>query len=195
MRTGLGLLGVAALFTFTITTALAQEAHVCAPPAPKTHIGAFEERPGALIVKGSSPLGSIGCVFGSITVVCKESTDVVSTQKVFGAAVSVKGRDRALDTTLLDADELDSLLKALPRMNGPQWGDTSMTSFEAVWSSKDGLRITTFNNLATGSIEAAIQSTHYPVQATAVLSPAQLETFRSLVEQAKGKIDSIRQRL
>ena len=147
---------------------IAQELVPCAPPAPKTLIGAFDERPGSLIIKGSTPMGTIGCIAGSVLVICKESTDVVSTQKVFGAAVSVKGRDRSTDTALLDAEELDLLLRALPRMNGPQWGETAMTSFEAVWNSKDGLRVTTFNNANTGAIEATIQSTHYPVQAVAV---------------------------
>ena len=180
-----GIVFTAIVCTFTISASAAEVTTNCCQCPPKTQLQAFEERVGTLIVKGTTELGNISGQGCTVLVACRESTDTSNGQKALGVAVVVRG-----DTSLVDYDELDSFLRALQQLCVTQWGATAMPQFDAVYTTKDGLRVGSFDNKATGTLDGAIQSAH--TKATSYLTIAQLSTFRSLIEQAKAKLDGVR---
>lgn len=159
--------------------------------APRTQLETLETRTNVLIVKGSVEIGTITCSAGGALVAAKESTDVSTGQRAVGVSVVVRGRDGKQDTSYVDYDELDSLIKALGLMNTPPWSDTALPQIEANYITKDGLRVASANTRNNAAMEAIVQSTH-ACQASAYLTISQLITFRSLIEQAKAKLDGIR---
>jgi len=160
------------------------------PLPPRTQLEALESRTNTVIVKGTEEMGAISCAAGSVLVICKETTDACTGQRAHGVAVVVRGRG-GQDTSLLDYEELAPLLKAIDLLSAPQWSQTGLAQFDATYACKDGLKVGTFNNKAAGTVDGAIQSTH-ACQATASLSLAQLMSFRSLIDQAQAKLDSLR---
>ncbi len=158
---------------------------------PRTQLEALESRTHVMIVKGSAEIGVISCSAGGVLVAAKESTDASTGQRALGVSVVVRGREGKQDTSYVDYDELDSMIKALGQMNTPPWSDTAMPQIEANYITKDGLRVVSANARNNAAMEALVQSTH-ACQATASLTIPQLITFRSLIEQAKGKLDGIR---
>jgi hypothetical protein len=177
------------LWVLLSAMALQVQAHETNLP-PRTKLQGIEEHTNTVVVKGFTDIGSVDGTFGCVVVVAKESVDRSTRQKALGVALAIRGRERTQDVSLVDYDELESLLSALDSLNSPPWSDISMQQFEAVYTSKDGLRVATVSNKATGGMEAIVQSTHV-VQSTAVLTTAQLNTLRTLISQAKGKLDAI----
>lgn len=159
--------------------------------APRTQLETLESRTNVLIVKGSVEIGVINGSAGGVLVAAKESTDASTGQKALGVSVVVRGRDGKQDTSYVDYDELDSMIKALGQMNTPPWSDTEMPQIEANYITKDGLRIASANTRNNAGMEAIVQSTH-ACQASAYLTISQLITFRSLIDQAKARLDGIR---
>ena len=56
-------------------------------------------------------------------------------------AVTLTGKDGQSDTTIVDYDELDSLLSGLGFLADANWSLTTLPSFDAVYTTRDGLAI------------------------------------------------------
>lgn len=181
-------LGALGLFTLI---ASAQEAKPT-QKEPKTKLEAFEAKTGMVIIKGLQDIGTVTGM-GTVTVGCREFTDGNTGRKEYGITIEVKssGRFERTDTTLIDYDEIESLLKGIDYISKVDKSATPLTLFEAIYKTKGDLRVTTFNGSPSGVIEAAVQS-GYMGSATAYLSLDQLSKFRALIENAKTKLDSIK---
>jgi hypothetical protein len=159
--------------------------------APRTQLEAIETRTNTLVVKGFTEIGTINCSAGSVLVAAKESSDAATRERAYGVSVVVRGREGRLDTSYVDYDELDSMIRAMGLMTSPPWSESALPQIEASYTSKDGLRVASVNTRSNAGMEAIVQSSHTCV-ASAPLSVQQLITFRTLIEQAKGKLDGIR---
>jgi hypothetical protein len=95
-------------------------------------------------------------------------------------------------TALIDYDELDSLLDGLEYLGKLDWSVTSLPDFSAVYTTKGGFRAEARGSRRTGSIEFAVRSTRVNAPKLS-LSRDQLGQLRSLIEQARTKLDSMRQ--
>src|SRR3954447_12091161 len=91
-----------------ISTVLAQETN-----APRTMLEAFEAETGVVIIKGSGETGSMSAGAGTVAVGCRESTDVSTGRKQYGITVGIKADAQQEDTTVIDYDEVDSLVGGL----------------------------------------------------------------------------------
>jgi hypothetical protein len=157
---------------------------------PRTQLEMLEAHTNVVIVKGVAEIGVVEGTRGAVLVVAKESTDKATKQKALGVGLTLRGRERTQDVALIDYDELDSFVKGLDQLTSPQWSETSMPQFEASYTTRDGLRVTSSANRPATAVEAVVQSSHY-VQATVVLTSSQLVQFRNLLDQARGKLDAI----
>jgi hypothetical protein len=150
----------------------------------------IETRTNSVIVRGFVEIGAIECGRSAVVVIARESTDKVTGEKALGVAVSLRFKDKAEFVNVIDQDELESLVRGLDYVITPQWSDTSMPQMEAIYTTRDGLRIASFSNRAATGVEAVLQTT-YPVATTTLLGSAQLVAFRNLIDQARGKLDGI----
>jgi hypothetical protein len=170
-----------------ISTVLAQETN-----APRTRLEVFEAQTGVVIIKGSGETGSMSAGTGTVVVGCRESTDLGTGRKQSGITVGIKADAQQEDTTVIDSDEVDSLIGGLDSVSKVDWSVTALPTFEAAYTTRGGLRIATYSSRnSPGTIGASLRS--YSVIKTRVsLSTQQLAQFRGLIEQAKGQLDALR---
>jgi hypothetical protein len=160
--------------------------------APKTKLEAFEAQTGTVIIKGVAPIGSMFAQAGTASVRSKESKDAGTGRKEYGIAIGLKENNRPEDITIIDYDELDSLLDGIDYIIKINRTVSALPSFSAVYVTKGGFRVAAFSsNNRPGTIQAALQSSH-TARSRLLLAPDQLAKFQALVQQAKNNLDTLR---
>jgi hypothetical protein len=155
-----------------------------------TRLEAAQTNTGRVIIKAASPIGSVVGHGGTVAVVAMEITDTVSGQKEHGVAVTLFEGDQTGGSALVDYDELDSLLNGLDYLSRVDWTVTSLASLNAFFITKDGFRTAAFSSKRTGTIEYAVRALRSN-QRPALLTRDQVAQLRSLIQQAKSKLDSL----
>ena len=171
-------------------TASAQETNACWP-FPATKLEAFETNADTVIIKATAPMGAVPAHGGEVGVRCREITDVGTGRRESGIIIDLAYGGELGDTMLIDYDELGSLLDGLEYLGKLDWSVTPLPGFDAVYTTKGGFRAAAFGSRRTGNIEFAVRSARART-APLVLSRDQLGQVRSLVQQGKAKLDSLR---
>jgi hypothetical protein len=161
------------------------------PPFPATKLEGFETNTDTVIVKASSPIGSVLAHAGEVGVRCREITDAGSGRRESGIIVDLTLGGDLTETLLIDYDELGALLDGLEYLGSLDWSVTPLSGFDAVFTTKGGFRATAFGSRRTGNIEYAVRSVRLRALSL-VLTREQLGQLRSLVQQGKAKLDSLR---
>jgi hypothetical protein len=158
--------------------------------APRTELDAFEAGIGVVIVRSSADIGAVTTATGTVSVKCKESVEASSGRKQYGLAVTVTGKDRQSDTTIIDYDELVSLLNGLDFLSKANWSLTTLPSFDAVYTTRDGLQAAAYTSQKRpGTIGTSLKSSR-TTRVRISLAPEEFALFRGLIQQAKSKIDA-----
>ncbi len=168
----------------------AQETNTCLP-LPATKLEAFDTNTDTVIIKATAPIGSVSAHGGAVTVRCREITDVGTGRRESGIIIDIAFEVQLETMLLIDYDELDSLLDGLDYLGKLDWSVTSLPDFSAVYTTKGGFRADARGSRRTGNIEFAVRSTRVSVPRLP-LSRDQLGQLRSLIEQAKAKLDTLR---
>ena len=168
----------------------AQETNTCLP-FPATKLEAFETNTDTVIIKATASIGTVPAPGGEVGVRCREITDVGTGRRESGIIVDLTFGGQVGDTMLIDYDELDSLLDGLEYIGSLDWSVTPLPGFDAVYTTKGGFRAAAFGSRRTGNIEFALRSVRIRT-APLLLSRDQLGQVRSLVQQGKSKLDSLR---
>ncbi len=168
----------------------AQETNPCVL-VPTTKLEAFETNTDTVIIKATAPIGTVQAHSGTLSVRCREITDAGTGRRESGVLIDVASGPPPEETLLVDYDELDSLLDGLEYIGKLDWSVTPLPSFSAVYTTKGGLRAAAFGSRRTGSIEYAVRSIRVS-RAPLLLTRDQLGQLRSLVQQGKAKLDSLR---
>jgi hypothetical protein len=170
----------------------AAAAHAQDTNAPRTELDAFEVRTGVVIVRGSADMGMVTTASGTVSVKCRESTDASTGRKQQAIAVTITGKNRQSDTTIIDYDELNSLLNGLDFLANANWSLTTLPSFDAFYTTRDGLQAAAYSSQKRpGTLGASLKSS----RATYVrisLAPQEFAQFRGLILQAKTNLDALR---
>ncbi|PYI79910.1 MAG: hypothetical protein DME26_22635 [Verrucomicrobia bacterium] len=180
---------VTALFAALPLLGLAEETNAL----PPTLFEVFESVTGRVIIKGTEEIGSFTAKSGIITVKCHELRDVASNQRQFGLTVIVRQNEQVEDATIIDDDELDSLVHSIDYISKADPSLSSFSHFEAAYSTKAGFRVASYSSRRTGTVEAALTSNRL-IRSKCWLNLAQLAQFKGLLEQAQTKLDSIRKK-
>lgn len=155
--------------------------------ALKTSIGNFEARTGTVIVKGFGEIGSVTANGATISVRCKESTDVSSNRKQYGLAVFI-ATSQHTDIAYVDYDEIESLTSSIDYLGKISYNVTSLPSFEATYTTRSGLRIVAYSPRRQGGIQNFLQYNDGP---RIPLSSDQVAQLENLIGQAKSTLDSL----
>lgn len=161
--------------------------------SPKTKIEAFQARTGVVIIQGFSEVGSVrGLYVTSVTVKAKEFLDASSGRKEFGITVEVKdnsGRIERENTSWVDYDEIESLLKGLDYIAKVDRSVTQLSNFQADFRTKGDLGLSVFSSRDENLL--AVKSGRIGA-ATAYFKFEDISKVRELLASAKEQIDKIR---
>jgi hypothetical protein len=158
------------------------------PITPATKLEALEANTGTIIVKGVTVIGSLPTSTGTVTVLCKLDKDAGAGQKESGIRIDIGLTGLREEKLVIDYDELDSLLGAIDSLSKIDWTVTPLSSFNAVYTTKSGFRITASGLRRLGVIEYSIAASESAKRM--MFTPAQLAQFSGLIAQAKKTLDS-----
>jgi hypothetical protein len=161
------------------------------PLLPQTKLEGFETNTGTLILKATAPIGTVAASTGELSVMCREVTDLGTRRREFGLVIAFAENSRADEMCLIDYDELDSLQDGLDYLNKVDWSVTPLPSFDAVYTTKGGFRIAAYGDRRRGGIGFAARNVRLLAPALQ-LSHSQLGQLRSVLDEARNKLDSLR---
>lgn len=155
-------------------------------PAPSTKLEAFSGRTGIVVVKGYSELGGVAGLGGRVNISAREFRDASNPKvTVYGVAFEVKesGRLERENTSFIDEDEIEALIRGLDYIQKINRSVTTMGSFEAQYRTKGDFSATVFSS-SDSSISVALSSGRIG-RTNVYLKLHDLERVRALVEEAK----------
>jgi hypothetical protein len=154
-------------------------------------VSLMENRPGVLITRRATKLGSITAE-GQIDVVAVACSDTRTNQTAYGVKVSVVeglgSRPGDLPFVYVDYEEIVPLLKGLDSMSQIETSAEPFKAFEAAYITNGGLRVTMHWGGAV-NFSISVQSGRDRL-ASINLTQAQLATFRDLFQSALAMLDS-----
>jgi len=189
MRRFIAVLIVVATGSFAGGVVYAQATNVCLL-LPATKLEAIDTNTDTVIIKGTAPIGTVQAHGGEVSVRCREITDAGTGHRESGIVVDLGLSGVGEAGMLIDYDELDSLLDGLEYIGKLDWSVTPLPDFLAVYTTKGGFRASARGSRRTGNIEFDVRNTRIDSPRLS-LSRDQLGQLRSLVEQAKAKLDSL----
>lgn len=161
--------------------------------APATKLEAFSARTGIVLIKGYSKIGSVSHT-GTVNVDVREFRDASNLKSAqYGVALEVKelGRIERENTSYIDEDEIDSLIRGLDYISRIQPGVTSLSNFEAQYRTKGDLAVTVFSS-STGDIKLAVSSGRIG-KTNAFLPLSDAARISTMLSQAKTVIATAKQ--
>jgi hypothetical protein len=161
------------------------------PVLPRTVLEAFNTNVSTVVIRATEDIGTISANRGTLVVRCRQVTDAGTGQREYGLVIELTAENVLRDTRLVDYEELAPLLRAMDFLREVDWSITSLTSFDAGYNTKGGLRLVAFNSRRTNVMGFAVRGTPdgtMPVQ----LSPDQFLQLRGMIDQGREKLDSLR---
>lgn len=155
---------------------------------PLTILETTENTTGQLLVKSTEPVGYAPLGGATISVACKEDALIASGRKLYGLVVDIQSGQQRV-RTIIDYDEINPLLQALDYLIKVDWSVTSLSTFNAGYTTKEGLRFAAFSNKRQDKIEFVVTA----FQTRLPSSPSELSQLYNLVYQAKTRIDALRE--
>lgn len=170
--------------------AFAQEQEDALKTAPATKLEAFSARTGIVLVKGYTTLGTVNGM-GSVSIDVREFRDASNPKSAqYGVAFEVKesGRLERENTSFIDEDEIDSLIRGLEYISKIDRSVTTFGNFEAQYKTKGDLSLVVFSGRG-GEISLAVSSGRIG-RTQAFLKLSDVEQIRTLLGEAKKSIAS-----
>jgi hypothetical protein len=155
---------------------------------PKSNLELFEATTGTVLIRGTDDIGFLQGKTGAVTVRCREVREPSTNRREYGALVTVTASDNYEDTTVVDYDELDALIRAMDYVGKVDWSVTSLSHFEAAYITRSGLRMATYSSRRSGTVEAFALSNRL-LRCRSNLTTAQFAQVRVFLEQAKAKLE------
>jgi hypothetical protein len=165
-------------------------------PAPEefpTRLEALLEKAGAVVVKGSTAVGSLSGGRGTAAITCWELIDAREGLREYGVSVSIRDNERpeVEEVAYVDYDELDPLIQGLDHILKLENNATKLARFEAQYRTRGELSVFRFNTPGGYGAAVSIGGRRGP---RLVLRPTGLVEFRDLLESARDILDEARRK-
>jgi hypothetical protein len=154
-----------------------------------TRIGTFEARTGVVIVKGINPVGAIPLGAAELSVGCKQTRDLASSEKIYGLIIEVEGPQLPPEVVLVDDDEAGPLLNAVKTLGKVNNDLTTLSGYEASYTTRAGLRVIAESFRKDGAVQDYLKIEPYPPLA---LSPVQMTQLASLLQESRENLDVLK---
>ena len=157
------------------------------------------EKAGAVVVKGTTGVGSVSGLRGTAFVTSWEILDARSGRREYGISIEIREsaqaerereRERG-DVAYVDYEELDPLINGLDHLLKLDNTATKLSTFEAQYRTNGYLSVFRFNT--TGGYGTAV-SAGGRRGTRLILRPTGLVEFRDMLKSAKAVIDEARQK-
>ena len=156
---------------------------------PSTKVEQFSAKTGAVIIKGFTEIGVINSRGNTLEVSSVEFFDAGSPNNIVkGVAIRVEQKTRfeRSNTSFIDFDEIDSLIKGIDYISKIKSDATKQQNFEAKYKTKGSFEIIVFDN-SQGGLSAMVASGNIG-KASIFIDMTDLEKLRQLVLDAKAKL-------
>lgn len=154
---------------------------------PKSVLELFEERTGVILIRGTDEMGSVPGKNTALNVRLRETRDSSRNERAFGVFVSTGSGANPEDTTCVDYDELESLIRAVEYVSKVEWSVTPLSHFEAGYTTRAGLKVASYSSRRSGNIDAVVVTGRG--RNRCFLTQTQFAQLKVLLEQSKAKIE------
>jgi len=156
--------------------------------APRTDLEMLELQPDGIIVKGFGPAGSVSIGQGTLSVRVRESSNVDTGGKLEGLTLDFTEGGRR-ERTVIDYEEIASLLKGLDYIQSVTYDVTKLSGFEAAFQTKSGCRVSAFGSQRHTAIQTFIQFEGAP---KIELNSDQIAQLRNVIAQGLDMLNNLR---
>lgn len=175
---------LATLLTIPFIAAAQEQADATKAP-PATKLEAFSARTGIVLVKGLTYLGEIDGDISRVSIDVREFRDASNPKSAqYGVAFTVKefGRLKRENTSYIDEDEIDSLIRGLDYISKIDRSVTTFRNVEAHYRTKGDL------SLVVGGEVGLVVSSGRIERTSALLKLADTDKIRASLGEAKKAI-------
>jgi hypothetical protein len=160
-------------------------------PMPATKLESFDTNVSVVIFKASSEVGTLTADAGNVAVKCREITDTSTGRKEQGIALEITAGGQPKDTLFIDYDEIGSLVSGIDYITKLDVSATPLTTFDAAYTTRGGFRIAALGTRQTGAIQFGVRDARF-ASIPVTFSRDEMSRLSSLINQAKGILDSVR---
>ena len=135
-----------------------------------TELENFEAQTNTIILKAYGPVGTASVSSQTLSIFCKETTDISHGGKMFGVALELED-SRPRQISIVDEDEMMLLVNALDYLSKMGNDVTTLPSFDAEYATKCGLRFGAHSARKQGGLVYYFQINGGPRMPLECLSP------------------------
>ncbi len=176
------------LILFIVTAVSAQDSQE-RQKEPATKVEQFQAKRGSVIILGFSPIGKLEDQYGNMTSIeVREFTDAATGTKEYGVLVEIKetGRVERVQSSFVDTDELDSLIKGIEYIGRLDKSVTKLKDFQADYKTRGDFTVSSYST-SKGDVAASIKCGSY-ARASAYYTLPDLVKIRDLLITAQKLI-------
>jgi|SRR5580765_30349 len=160
---------------------------------PRNKLEDFDGRMETILVKGRSWAGTLRAQNGSARVEAIEIRDSSNNAQATGVVITInaEGGPPGEIRSLIDYEEIDSLVKAMDTAAKAGEAITKLTHFEVHYRTKGDFETMVFKQLSNNAIAAAIEGGFFD-RSRLLMTLDDFTKLRWMIVQAKEKLDEIR---
>lgn len=162
----------------------------CEPIEPRTKLEATEDRYSTVIIKGFTRITTVEV--RGVRIDAVEMRELGNVTRAKGLVVVLReGGERPDDNrAFVDYEEIEPLLNAIDAISRIDETATKLAGFEARYKTQGDLEIGVFRQTSRGT--AVVLTTGICDRATASLTLDDLAKVRTMIQEAKSRLDEIR---
>lgn len=162
----------------------------CEPLEPRTKLESYEDRYGAVIIKGFTRIRTVEV--GGVRIDAVEIREMGNVSRAKGLVVALlEGGERPnRNRAFVDYEEIDPILNAIDVISRADETSTKLAGFEARYRTLGDLEITVFRQTRSGT--AVTMTTGICDPTTVNLSLDELAKVRAMIQEAKMRLDEIK---
>jgi hypothetical protein len=159
---------------------------------PRNKLEDFEGRVETILIKGRTYVATLKAQNGNARVEATEIRDTSNSTRVRGVVITIvaDGGPASEIRSLIDYEEIDTLIKAFDTIAKSDESITKLTHFEARYRTKGDFEIMVFKQV-TGGVASAIEGGFFD-RARLWLTLDDFTKLRWMIAQAKERLDEIK---
>src|SRR5712672_1330822 len=159
---------------------------------PRNKLEEFEGRIETVLIKGRTYVATLRAQNGTASVEATELRDTNNSTRANGVVVTIAavGGPQGEIRTLIDYDEIDSLIKAFDTLAKSNDSITKLTHFESRYRPKGDFEIMVFKQIS-GGVAAAVEGGFFD-RSRLLMTLDDFTRMRWMIAQARDRLDEIK---
>jgi len=159
---------------------------------PRNKLEEFEGRIETVLIKGRTYVATLRAQNGTASVEATEIRDTNNSTRANGVVVTIAavGGPQGEIRTLIDYDEIDSLIKAFDTLAKSNDSITKLTHFESRYRTKGDFEIMVFKQIS-GGVAAAVEGGFFD-RSRLLMTLDDFTRMRWMIAQARDRLDEIK---